>query len=268
MLVSFSSQGPLRNQWHPVAMSDDVQDAPLAIELFRDRLVIWRGPSGHVIAAPDRCTHRKADLSLGLVQDGCLVCPLHSWTFGEEGRCVKIPTRDVIEETAHLRTYGCEERYGLVWICLGKPRHEIPAVAADGDSAFSRLNGPPAMWSAPAPRIVEALLDQGSTDGEATFDIPFTYRRSVATTDGSDAQLLVTCSPVGAATSLVFPVLWSNGTASAADELLDAEIAAIRALKPTVEAVTGMFEIDENAPVAGAATSAGWRSALLEAVST
>ena len=36
-----------------------------------------------MIAAPDRCPHREAPLSLGSVEGGCLSCCYHGWTFGE-----------------------------------------------------------------------------------------------------------------------------------------------------------------------------------------
>jgi nitrite reductase/ring-hydroxylating ferredoxin subunit len=267
MLLSFSSQGPLRHQWHAVARSDDLgDDEPVGVELLRDELVLWRGLRGRVIAAPDRCTHRKAALSLGEIKDGCLECSLHGWTFGDDGRCVRIPNRDVIAQSNHLKAFGCEERNGLVWVCLGESRGEVPTVTVDDDPGVRRINGSPMRWAAPAPRIIEALLDRAASAGSsAAFDLPFTYRHPVPTGDGSGGLLLVVCSPVGAATSLVFPVLWTEATATSAEGLLEAEVATVMALQPAVEAVPGMFEIDERA-LDGAGSSA-WRRALLDAVS-
>jgi phenylpropionate dioxygenase-like ring-hydroxylating dioxygenase large terminal subunit len=269
MFVSFSPRGPLRNQWHAVARSNDVQREAIAVELSLEHLVLWRGPSGRVVAAPDRCSHRIAKLSPGRVEDGCLICPDHGRAFGDDGRCVNIPRRDVIDESAHLVTYGCEERCGLVWVCTGDPRSEIPTVAIDGDPAFRRVNAPPITWDAPAPRIVEALLEQGFADGSKSgFDVPFTYRRSIPTHEGSDALLLVTCSPLGATTSRVFAVCWSDDASRPCEDLLDAELTAIAALKPTVEAVSGAYEIDEDDPDDGTVESSAWRRALLEAMSS
>jgi nitrite reductase/ring-hydroxylating ferredoxin subunit len=268
MFFTFSSQGPWRNQWHAVARSDDVQHEAVAIELTRELLVLWRGPSGRVIAAPDRCSHRAAKLSPGLVKDGCLICPDHGRAFGDDGRCVKIPALDVIDESAHLSTYVCEERLGLVWVCPGSPRSQIQTVAVDSDPAFRRANASPMAWTAPAPRIVEALFEQGLAGGsESGFDVPFTYRRPLRTTDGCETLLLVTCSPLGAARSLVFPVVWSNDTATLCEDLLHREVTALNALKPAVEAVSGAYEVDENAPDDGAVGSSAWRRALIEAMS-
>jgi nitrite reductase/ring-hydroxylating ferredoxin subunit len=268
MLVSFSSRGPLRQHWYSVARTDDVQNKPVAIELLSEQLVLWRGPSGRVIAAPDRCTHSKANLSLGEIEDGCLTCPKHGWTFGEDGRCVNNPRRDVIEDTAHLTTFACEERHGLVWVCLGSPCTDIPTAAAAGDPAFRRANALPVRWNTPAPRIVEALLEQWFDDGsQSGFDIPFTYRRSMPIGNDFEAHLLVACSPLGAGASLAFPVVWSNDTATSSEDLLNAEVTAIAALKPAVEAVSGMFELDEDALDEDADGGSAWRRALLDAVS-
>ena len=49
-------------------------------------------PDGTLVAAPDRCPHREAPLSPGHVVDGCLECCYHGWTFGAEGRCVRVPS--------------------------------------------------------------------------------------------------------------------------------------------------------------------------------
>jgi len=267
MLLSFSSQGPLRHLWHAVARVDDVQDKPLAVELLRDQLVLWRGPSGRVIAAVDRCSHRNSNLSPGGVVDGCLVCPHHGRVFGEGGLCVEIPRLDdggEINDAAHLKTYACDERNGLVWVCLGTPRADIPAVPADDDPVYRRATASPATWSAPAPRVVEALLDRGGADGDDSgFGVPFTYRRS-----SPGGQLLVTCSPLGAGKSHVFCVAWTNDPAVSVEDLLATEVAALTELKPAVEAISGMFEIDKDAPGDGATSGAGgaWRQALVGAV--
>src|SRR5687767_7540818 len=95
----------LRSQWHAVAESVDVDRAPVAVRLLGASYVVWRGPDRAIVAAPDRCPHREAPLSAGTVDDGCLVCPYHGWTFGAEGRCVTVPSSGVgrpVPPKAHL----------------------------------------------------------------------------------------------------------------------------------------------------------------------
>src|SRR5215203_4950566 len=88
----------LENYWHVVAEVADVGSEPLAVRLLARDLVLWRGPSGGLVAAPDRCPHREAPLSSGVVHDGCLSCPYHGWTFGAEGRCAS---------PSGMGSYGC-----------------------------------------------------------------------------------------------------------------------------------------------------------------
>ena len=100
--------------------------------------VVWRTPDGSVAAAPDRCPHREAPLSLGRVDGGCLVCPYHGWTFGDGARCVVVPSAAPgvpVPPTAHLPAIAAAERYGLVWLCPGTPAAAIPTVAQEDDPA-------------------------------------------------------------------------------------------------------------------------------------
>ena len=54
----------------------------------------WSGgtATAAVVAAPDRCPHREAPLSLGRLLDGDLECAYHGWRFGRGGRCVLVPS--------------------------------------------------------------------------------------------------------------------------------------------------------------------------------
>jgi len=152
----------LANSWHPVARSTAVTTQPVAITLLAHPLVLWRTPSGAVLAAPDRCPHREAPLSAGVVENGCLSCAYHGWTFGDEGRCVRVPSAGEgvpPPPRAHLTPYGCEERYGLVWVCLGKPAAPIPDITQEHDPSFRRINTPVEVWRVSATRMVDNFLD-------------------------------------------------------------------------------------------------------------
>ena len=63
--MQFSDHEVLRHYWYPVAEPDDVIDGPHAVTLLGEKLVLWRSPAGTVVAAPDRCPHREAPLSIG-----------------------------------------------------------------------------------------------------------------------------------------------------------------------------------------------------------
>ncbi len=64
-MTRFVHRDVLRTAWYPVAQTGDVNDAPLAVRLLGDDLVVWRGLNGALAVAPDRCPHREAPLSIG-----------------------------------------------------------------------------------------------------------------------------------------------------------------------------------------------------------
>ena len=152
----------LANSWHAVASSAEVAGQPVGITLLGRSVVLWRTPSGAVFATADRCPHREAPLSIGSVENGCLTCAYHGWKFGEEGRCVGVPSASEgvpPPSRAHLVPFGCEERYGLVWVCLGRPSSSIPRIAQEDDLTFRRINTPVDVWRSSAPRMVDNFLD-------------------------------------------------------------------------------------------------------------
>ena len=92
-MTGFIDSPALRHSWHPVAESIDIDsERPLAVRLLGSDLVLWRTPSNEIAAAPDRCPHREAPLSLGWVDNGVISCPYHGWAFGDGGRCVRVPS--------------------------------------------------------------------------------------------------------------------------------------------------------------------------------
>lgn len=58
-----------------------------------------------------------------------LVCPYHAMEFDREGHCTKIPADlkvTTFPQGTNLKTYAVQEKYGFVWVALGKPTQEIP----------------------------------------------------------------------------------------------------------------------------------------------
>lgn len=162
-MTGFIDSPALRHSWHPVAESIDIDsDRPLAVRLLGSDLVLWRTPSNEIAAAPDRCPHREAPLSLGWVDNGVISCPYHGWAFGDGGRCVRVPSAQegaAIPPAAHLRCVNVRERYGLVWVCLDEPRSDIPEIPQESDSRFRRINSGVQRWNASATRLTDNFMD-------------------------------------------------------------------------------------------------------------
>jgi len=152
----------LCDHWYVVAEGADLAGGPIPVGLLGRAYVVWRAPSGEVVAAPDRCPHRESPLSLGTVTGGCLICPYHGWTFGDAGRCVEVPSSGPgrpVPPAAHLPVIHAQERYGLVWLCPGTPVGTIPTITAENDRAYRRINSGVDRWATSATRMTDNFLD-------------------------------------------------------------------------------------------------------------
>jgi len=152
----------LQRYWYAVARSPDLARDVLGVRLLGRDYVVWRDGDGAVVAAPDRCPHREAPLSLGTLVDGDLECAYHGWRFGGGGRCVLVPSAAdgvPVPPKAHLPTVHVAERYGLVWLCPGEPAVGIPEIGYDHDVRYRRLNVDVERWQASATRMTDNFLD-------------------------------------------------------------------------------------------------------------
>jgi phenylpropionate dioxygenase-like ring-hydroxylating dioxygenase large terminal subunit len=159
---TLTSNTALRNHWYAVARAADIGDAPIGAEVLGVKLAIWRGGGGQLAAFPDRCAHREAPLSKGELEAGCLVCPYHGWTYAPDGRCVRVPSASEsvpAPPRAHLAPFAAQERYGLVWVCIGEPAGQIPVMPWEDDAAFRRINPPVEVWRTSTPRMTDNFLD-------------------------------------------------------------------------------------------------------------
>lgn len=153
----------LASYWHPVAFSRDVpDDAPVAVRLLDEDLVLYRTSAG-IVAAKDLCLHRGTKLSLGTLDGDEIVCPYHGWRYGVHGRCTLIPSQPAsipISPKARLFTVAVVERYGLVWVCLsGRPAAELPQWPEPEDPDYNWLALAPLDWASSAARQVDNFLD-------------------------------------------------------------------------------------------------------------
>jgi phenylpropionate dioxygenase-like ring-hydroxylating dioxygenase large terminal subunit len=151
--------------WHPVALADEIAQAPRAVQLLGEGLVLWRDAAGAVQAWTDRCPHRGAQLSLGRVVpcDGgsALECPYHGWRFAAGGRSVHVPALpDFVPPPTHRATvHAAREAHGLVWVRLEGEGGELPAFAAEDDARLRKIGCGPYDVETSAPRLVENFLD-------------------------------------------------------------------------------------------------------------
>jgi phenylpropionate dioxygenase-like ring-hydroxylating dioxygenase large terminal subunit len=153
----------LTNDWHVVARLSELKDGEVrAVRLLDQEIVLWRNSEG-LHAWQDLCLHRGARLSGGRVENACLICPYHGWRYDSSGRCVYIPAHPSQPPPARARTVGyhVKERYGLVWVCLGGPKYDVPLFSEWADASFRKVIAGPYVFKAHGPRVVENFLDVG-----------------------------------------------------------------------------------------------------------
>ncbi len=158
---AFAGNPSLRSYWHPVCAATALP-GPVGVTLLGVDVVVWRGPTGRVAAAYDRCPHRGSPLSVGTVEEGCLKCPYHGWEYGEGGVCVLVPSAAPglpVPPKARLAMHHAVERYGLVWVALDEPVADVPTIGQEGDPAYRRINNPVEVWTTSAMRMTDNFLD-------------------------------------------------------------------------------------------------------------
>ena len=153
-----------RTCWHPVASLEALSEAPLAVTLLDEPLVLWKDNHGTVRAFADRCPHRGARLSLGCVRAGVLECPYHGWQFDGAGQVVHVPALPAFQPPATHRaaSHDVQLRHGLVWVRLHADAGDaapLPAFAAEDDTRLRKTLCGPYEVATSAPRIVENFLD-------------------------------------------------------------------------------------------------------------
>lgn len=111
----------LRNCWYAAAWSKDLSDKPLAKTFLNEKVVLFRTASGRPAALEDKCCHRAAPLSRGVISGENLACGYHGLQFDAAGKCVLVPGQNQIPPSAKVRAYPVHERWNAVWIWMGDP---------------------------------------------------------------------------------------------------------------------------------------------------
>ena len=160
----------LINFWYPMALSEEVTDAPFKSQALGHSYVLFRDADGVVRCLADTCIHRGASLGEGKLKEGCVECPYHGWRFNGDGECTHIPTLRAnakIPARARVDSYPVQEKYGVVFAFLGDlPEAERPPIVdlkewgQEGWSVTSLVYD----WHASFERVIENGLDATHTE--------------------------------------------------------------------------------------------------------
>ena len=98
--------------WHRAAAANSLASGQARTVHVAGRDLALIHLDGAFHALDDRCSHKGESLGAGLVENGCLHCPLHGWAFdAKTGACRSNPEKPV-------RTYPTKLEAGEVWVAL------------------------------------------------------------------------------------------------------------------------------------------------------
>jgi phenylpropionate dioxygenase-like ring-hydroxylating dioxygenase large terminal subunit len=127
-LPAEGADGVFSQSWFPVALVAELMaDRPLGIDFLGGRIVVYREPSGTIVAFSGYCPHVGADLSCGKIVDGRIRCAFHHWEYDATGQCVRTGIGDPPPKAARLFKFPTVERFGIIWVFNGEtPLFDVP----------------------------------------------------------------------------------------------------------------------------------------------
>jgi phenylpropionate dioxygenase-like ring-hydroxylating dioxygenase large terminal subunit len=134
----------MRRYWHPVALSSELELAPIPVRILGENLVLFRTADDTPALVAARCPHRGTDLTYARLERGALRCLYHGWLIAGNGRCLEMPGEpagstfpDKVRHTA----YPCRELHGIVFAYMGPgdptPFPQFPWVDAPAESVWA-----------------------------------------------------------------------------------------------------------------------------------
>ncbi len=130
-----------RNQWYVAGWSHELNnEMPVERWFLGEPVALYRDKAGKAIALEGRCPHRNYPLAKSIIRGDALECGYHGFTFGPDGRCVRIPSQDVIPAACRVKAYPLVEKWQWLWIWMGDPEKADEALIPDHDEM--RLTSP------------------------------------------------------------------------------------------------------------------------------
>jgi 5,5'-dehydrodivanillate O-demethylase len=122
----------LRRYWHPVAVAKELtpEKPKKRVRVLGEDLVLFRLPASQAENGEvkyglldEHCSHRRASLYYGFVEEDGLRCAYHGWKYASDGKCLDQPFEKDTEfrkEVCH-KAYPVEKLSGLLFAYLGPP---------------------------------------------------------------------------------------------------------------------------------------------------
>ncbi len=120
-----------RRYWLPVETSANLgrfvkggtgPHNPIRVKMLGEDLVLYRDASGAPGLLAEHCSHRGTSLFYGRVEENCLRCLYHGWSFDREGNVIETPGEPPdsnFKLTIKHQSYPCTEIGGLIFAYMG-----------------------------------------------------------------------------------------------------------------------------------------------------
>jgi len=150
---------------HPVYLTNDLCDLPVALKILGEELVLFRGLSGTLGLVHKRCPHRQASLEYGKCEEHGIRCCYHGWHFDTDGKLLDAPGQpenlsDRLKLRIKLGAYPVVEYKGLIFSYMG-PIAEMPEFPVFDSMEFEKMEMVP--YKAPFRcnwlQVLDAILD-------------------------------------------------------------------------------------------------------------
>ena len=118
----------------PVLLSNELERGgpPKRVRLLGEDLVAFRSTGGDQVGLMGEfCSHRRASLYFGRIEEEGIRCVYHGWKYGFDGRCLEmanVPAEYDFKDQVKHPAYPCVEKGGIVWAYMGPATDDPPAV--------------------------------------------------------------------------------------------------------------------------------------------
>ena len=132
----------------------------------------------------DRCPHRSAKLSVGILVDACKVrCAYHGFEFAQDGSCLLVPETAREAPNLSVKSFPVREEHGFLWLWWGEAV-PLPAVPwFDQLSAGFSYSSAHYDWTAHITRCIENQLDYAH--------LPFVHHNTIGRGLDPRAEMVV-----------------------------------------------------------------------------
>jgi len=121
----------LRRYWYPIAFEQDFDTLPAkTVRLLSENWTLYKTPSGKYGIISEKCAHRNASLTYGVVHEDGIRCGYHGWKYDFDGQCVEQPAEadnQNFRDRVTMKSGKAQVMGGLVWVYVGPaPAPELP----------------------------------------------------------------------------------------------------------------------------------------------